>query len=54
MRITVSEWLMLGVGVLIIGVLIFGTMYTSVTNKSNQMNSTINETNLPGNLPGGN
>lgn len=47
MRETVNQWLLLGVGVLIIATLVFGTMYNTITSKTEQMNTEINATNLP-------
>lgn len=49
MRLALKEWLLLGIGVLVIGTLVFGTMYTTVENKTNDMESTIKSTNLPNN-----
>lgn len=47
MRETLAEWFLLGITVLIIGALVFGTMYTTVNNKTTEMNTTITSTNLP-------
>lgn len=47
MKETAKEWLLLGVGVLIISVAIFGTMYTAVIDKGDAMNTTVTNTNLP-------
>lgn len=47
MKEAINNWLMIGVGVLIIGIIIFGTLYTDVTNTSNQMHDQVTNTNLP-------
>lgn len=47
MRETANQWLLLGVGVLVIATLVFGTMYNTITSKSKQMNTVITGTNLP-------
>ncbi|WP_202078160.1 hypothetical protein [Caldalkalibacillus salinus] len=47
MRLAIKEWLLLGIGVLVISTLVFNTMYDTVTDKANEMDSTINSTNLP-------
>jgi hypothetical protein len=46
MRETANQWLLLGVGVLVIATLVFGTMYATITSKSNQIRTTISGTNL--------
>lgn len=49
MKIALKEWLMLGIGVLVISVFIFGTMYNAIQTKTTEMNQRIVSTNLPGN-----
>lgn len=49
MRLALKEWLLLGIGVLVIGTLVFGTMYNTIQTKSDEMDSTIKSTNLPTN-----
>lgn len=47
MRETANQWLLLGVGVLVIATLVFGTMYNTITSKTGEMNTEITGTNLP-------
>lgn len=46
MRETANQWLLLGVGVLVIATLVFGTMYNTITSKSEQIGKTITSTNV--------
>ncbi|HET7628049.1 MAG TPA: hypothetical protein VFK44_06620 [Bacillales bacterium] len=47
MKEAINNWLMVGIGVLIIGLLIFGTLYNSVKDKADDMNSEVTGTSLP-------
>lgn len=47
MKEAINNWLMIGVGVLIIGVIIFGTLYDDVTSTSEDMHAEVTGTNLP-------
>lgn len=53
MKEAINNWLMIGIGVLIIGLIIFGTLYSDVTNKSQQMHDEVTGTNLPANTTPG-
>jgi hypothetical protein len=47
MKEAINNWLMVGIGVLVIGFLIFNTLYDSVKEKSDQMNTEVTGTSLP-------